>query len=1123
MEDHLETNSFEPSPISLTNAFEYDVYSPEVHLVGSKPDDYIFNLSTQQYLIKKFNASSVFEGGWGGPKRDCFRLSTSLADRLGETLFTEGLEKFLSLITQMQPEDPVGITFTNIDELSGPYDNPAHIDFSGSYGEYYTELFFHIPFLIASSLNANQKFKEAKWWYERIFNPTASDSPASGKPKDRSWRYIEFTNLDIKKIKEILTNGMALEQYRKDPFNPHAIARLRISAYQKTIVMKYIDNLLDWGDYLFAQDTMESINEATMLYVLASDILGKRPSKLGSCKTAEEKYMTYSKIHHAIHSESDFLIYLENWSQTNIVTIAIEKYNTVRIQNSELLVVAGDNASEAINTEEEPSPSVNLDSFVDASFDDYDPTYNVNHYNEVIKEKENNRNSSKKWKKTKRSKVSPGNAVVKQSVLAFCVPPNQDFLNYWDRVEDRLFKIHNCMNISGRRRQLALFQPPIDPMMLVRAKAAGLSLEEIVPGGKEAELPPYRFRYLIEKAKQFTQTVQNFGSALLSALEKKDVEELTLLRSVHERHILKMTRAIKEKQVKEAQSQYQAIVEGKVNVQNRINYYQGLIDEGLIPWENIQQVTKHTATGLQAGATVLRALAAKFYLAPQVGSPFAFKYGGKEIGDSTNTFANFIASLVSTLEMISASAGLVASNERREQEWNQQLTLAEQELKQVEKQELAADIRQQIAEKDLDIHLKNIEHAEELDRFFKNKFTNLGLYNYLSSNLNRLYREAYNLAFNIAKMAETTYEFESGDNTTFIVEDNWQFDRAGLLAGERLLLQLQQMEEAYIKQDKRDHEITQSFSLALFDPLALMNLKQKGESGEFRIPEIMFDFLYPGHFKRLIKSVRLTIPCVAGPYNNVSAILALKNSYVKKTSTDKLVEVKNEQLMTSIATSSAQGDSGILDFNFRDERYLPFEGAGAISSWELDLPSKIRSFDYDTISDVIIHVSYTARYDVDLKRTVEGKIATDLTAYASSADGGLYRLISLKHEFPDKLYELLNPPSDTAKQLTQFELGQNHFPYFLVDKKLKLSNVTVFLQPKHKDTINTSELVLEIKDAPAVDWKDFDKNLKLKQADIPSLIGTDPIKKDWKVDAGIKGLDKEKIGDMLILLKYNIS
>ena len=40
-------------------------------------------------------------------------------------------------------------------------------------------------------------------------------------------------------------------------------------------------------------------------------------------------------------------------------------------------------------------------------------------------------------------------------------PPNDTLLGYWDRVDDRLFKIRNCMNLQGVRRELALFQPPI--------------------------------------------------------------------------------------------------------------------------------------------------------------------------------------------------------------------------------------------------------------------------------------------------------------------------------------------------------------------------------------------------------------------------------------------------------------------------------------------------------------------------------------------------------------------------------------------------------------------------------------------------------------------------------------
>ena len=79
-------------------------------------------------------------------------------------------------------------------------------------------------------------------------------------------------------------------------------------------------------------------------------------------------------------------------------------------------------------------------------------------------------------------------------------------LAYWDRVDNRLFNIRNCMDISGLRRKPDLFAPEIDPRLLVRMKAAGLSLEDVL-NSTSGNLPPYRFLYLIDKAKQYAGTV----------------------------------------------------------------------------------------------------------------------------------------------------------------------------------------------------------------------------------------------------------------------------------------------------------------------------------------------------------------------------------------------------------------------------------------------------------------------------------------------------------------------------------------------------------------------------------------------------------------------------------------
>jgi len=68
----------------------------------------------------------------------------------------------------------------------------------------------------------------------------------------------------------------------------------------------------------------------------------------------------------------------------------------------------------------------------------------------------------------------------------------------------------------------------------------------------------------------------------------------------------------------------------------------------------------------------------------------------------------------------------------------------------------------------------------------------------------------------------------------------------------------------------------------------------------------------------------------------------------------------NVGAIESIVTSNAQNDSGLFELNLRDERYLPFEGAGAIDEWHLELPKEFKQFDYDRISDVVLHLKYAA-------------------------------------------------------------------------------------------------------------------------------------------------------------------
>jgi hypothetical protein len=55
------------------------------------------------------------------------------------------------------------------------------------------------------------------------------------------------------------------------------------------LVIKYLDNLIAWGDDLFRQDRAKSFNEAALLYLLAANILGERPRRIPARRLAKAK------------------------------------------------------------------------------------------------------------------------------------------------------------------------------------------------------------------------------------------------------------------------------------------------------------------------------------------------------------------------------------------------------------------------------------------------------------------------------------------------------------------------------------------------------------------------------------------------------------------------------------------------------------------------------------------------------------------------------------------------------------------------------------------------------------------------------------------------------------------
>lgn len=217
-----------------------------------------------------------------------------------------GMDALLTRDLQLNPTSYYDNGYQFSDYQPNQVTNPATtgkdiVDFSldGAYAGYNWEVFFHIPLLIATNLSKNQRFEEAMQWFHYIFNPTNTESNVGGSVPQQYWitkPFYEFESADYQanSIHTILNNidtyRDQVVEWKNNPFQPHLIARYRPVAYQRNVVMKYIDNLIAWGDQLFRRETLESINQATMLYVLAHELLGDRPVELAAIPVTDKTY-----------------------------------------------------------------------------------------------------------------------------------------------------------------------------------------------------------------------------------------------------------------------------------------------------------------------------------------------------------------------------------------------------------------------------------------------------------------------------------------------------------------------------------------------------------------------------------------------------------------------------------------------------------------------------------------------------------------------------------------------------------------------------------------------------------------------------------------------------------------
>ena len=107
-----------------------------------------------------------------------------------------------------------------------------------------------------------------------------------------------------------------------------------------------------------------------------------------------------------------------------------------------------------------------------------------------------------------------------------------------------------------------------------------------------------------------------------------------------------------------------------------------------------------------------------------------------------------------------------------------------------------------------------------------------------------------------------------------------------------------------------------------------------------------------------------------------------------------------------------------------------------------------------------------------------------------------------------------------------YDIGTSNFPYFLQDKDLAITQTKIYLKPQPGKSItmpagmkiNGTEILWNVDDD--VSYSGSNGNINKIKGGTVEISGS-PIKK-WDMDAGVIGLIKEEIDDILILIKYRI-
>lgn len=817
----------------------YDIIPSSVSLLAEGPDYTPYNemvcftlkpaSAGPEYRTKKYfiyatygEVSAVgfnFDRDYLYLTNSAWRISISTASsKYFSRCLGTGLENLLSYQTQT--------TFIEKEDTQP-------IDFNGSYGLYFWEIFFHSSFLVADRYLNEQNYTEAAQWYRNIFAATgyrnAQGELETVEGLERYWNVVP--------LQQDHTWNTAIPPTD----DPDVIAMNDPMHYKMAIFLNTVNLLIEQGDSAYRMLQRDYLAQAKMCYLQASQLLGPRPS----------------------------IDYNASWPNP-----------TVAAEAQEIVVLDSDTPDAAA------------------------PTYLIQALRAFLAEQNGN----------------------------FLPPYNAELLTYWDKLGVRFYNLRHNLSLDGQPLSLPLYAEPMSPTELQRRHGAGDGAggNSVANSGLVSE---FRFPVLLEKARVAVNSVMQFGASLLGVLDRRDSENMTLLMQTQQQQVLAMTQEIQNNNIAVLQDGLIALQSSLKGAQVRLSHYSNLYSNWISSSEETAMDLRTASAALNISAQPLHTTAAGLDMVPNI---FGLACGGTKYGAAVTAVGIGLQIGAMANDLSAQRLDISEQYRRRREDWQIQRDNAQSEVAQLEAQIQSQTQQISMAQKQLNLAKLELANQQAVYDLQATRFTGRELFNWMTGRLSSLYYQLYDVTLSMCLSCKAALAREIGPDraNNLFIAPMWNDLYQGLLAGEGLLLELQRMDNTFIKEDKRGLEILKTVSLNVqifksdsdtsFDemlnavlsgqsPTAQGGVEMAMSGPDKLVITLQMDTLglrtaYGTREKvGRMKNISVTLPALLGPYQDIEATLAHSSG-------------------TYVALSRGLDDSGLFVVDFNDPKYLPFEG-----------------------------------------------------------------------------------------------------------------------------------------------------------------------------------------------------